>query len=524
MICIAKGCNQNSIEGKRYCNSHLCNYIKRDNIRCNNKIFRRDNCFIHAKYLWDKIGFFGLILSIIGVILTIIAIIFGNQIYYFIWGDINVDFKESKIKIINGKPYGFIEADNQLGKTLLYTNATLELFCKGINDMIEVDNNFKLEDEKEFLSQGTNKFYISSKNETLFIINQEGEQCIDAYYHLAKYVKINNTHGKLDKNMLFEIFDSGEIKVTEYGPNETINVNQCALCNISVVIKSSNLKNPIIKKDQSKLIVSKIKIVPYPTFYETWRFKNVPSRYFAKFGRLPSFSPCVNKSNCDIEFCEFLKEKYSIPIDCSSGSGIFQNKPLLEYVIINQSDCGLENNPESLINEGLRINSCHGGLKINKPKNISNLFTSNGWIYPEWKDSSKIHYLFDTSVEEGNKISIYFKDSKLFIKLIGTDGKYNVWVNNLSINHSWHNFYFSIDTYNKEVKFFFDKQQIASYNFPDINLIFPSTFYYGMDESFTYPGDFILDELLGFTRELNLEELQFIWENHTIQDIKTKRP
>ena len=60
-----------------------------------------------------------------GIILALIAIFFGPQIWYSIFGSISINYNANYFTNINGIDYAQIEVLNNLGHSLEYVNGTV---------------------------------------------------------------------------------------------------------------------------------------------------------------------------------------------------------------------------------------------------------------------------------------------------------------------------------------------------------------------------------------------------------------
>lgn len=313
-----KTCKNEALEGFSYCNRHLCNKTKRDGTRCKNKKFKgKDYCFPHTKYIiGNKIGLWGIV---IGIIIALIAIFFGNKLYYLVWGDIHIDFKENPedITYMEGKPYARIEVLNELGRSLQNIKGTITITCADIGGQI-TSRTFKLPENREFLPHNQVDFLIAHDQLFIDIINTRKDSCSDATLVSGKYKKINKTHGKLSEVILYEFFNDKEPIKINCGISSVIKANTCLYCDITTEIYASNKNKKFSKTETHKFIGFQTIINPFNDIIKSGSMGD-PFYMFIS-GYFSSFKLCngVTKDECHTLLCNEVK-KLGLDISCQEG-------------------------------------------------------------------------------------------------------------------------------------------------------------------------------------------------------------
>ena len=189
------------------------------------------------------------ILGVIGIILALIAILWGPKIYYFLWGDLKIDYKEDDVHVQDNKTYAKIEVINELGYSLEYVNGSVTLSCSGHDFQISSET-FKLEGGYDFLAHGSKQTFLFSPD--LFFVDLAKScnvNCSDASWDNAKYLRTNNSHAELKEITSFEFFVDDSLKIVrkQHKPNEKILSKTCVNCDILIKIYAANIKQPFTK-------------------------------------------------------------------------------------------------------------------------------------------------------------------------------------------------------------------------------------------------------------------------------------
>lgn len=316
MVCKAKGCNNPEEARFQYCKEHLCQKFKKNKERCKNQRLKNSiYCFSH-QYVYRRLS----ILGIISLILAIIAIIWGPDIYYFFNGNLNIDFREDSIFTDNqGKPYVKIEVTNELGYTLENIKGTATLNCLGGYE--RKSQIFELEGGYNMLTSGGKSTYLISPD-PLFVdlIKTRDYTCADVIFYRSHYEKLNESDAKLSSIESFLFFeDNGSIIRKTYENIEESPVDYvCIICNVMVNINSANIrrtfknlwKNPFSENGAHKFVGWSSRP---PIIEETMPYSS-PVLY-PSFDHVHRIRAPLVKTD-DRSICKRIKKEYDSGVNC----------------------------------------------------------------------------------------------------------------------------------------------------------------------------------------------------------------
>ena len=187
----------------------------------------------------------GLILAIISIILTIILAFVGPKLYYLVFGKLIIDYKEDDFSTKEGINYSKIEILNNLEYPLEYVNGTATLNCIGFNSQYR-SGTFKLEEGRDFLANGQKSEYLFAPDSLLINLaeNTKNFTCVDAVLEIAEYIKLNETHSKLNQIDTYEFFEEkGLLKVVKRNKTSQSPYRKCLRCKIIIDIYALGKKH-----------------------------------------------------------------------------------------------------------------------------------------------------------------------------------------------------------------------------------------------------------------------------------------
>ncbi len=266
------------------------------------------------------------ILWTIGIIVAILLAFFSPKLYYFMFGSLEIDFKENDILVKDGTPYVKIEVLNQLGYSLLYVNGTATLNCDGLMGSL-ISNPFRLEGNYDFLGHGTkSEFLLSPDQSFIDLIKTRDIGCSDVSFQFAKYEMFNKTHAKLTKVDSFEANGEENININKksYFFNESNQFFSCERCEVIISIYASNIKKPFTKIEYTSFVGS-IKNQPFqgimrkPEYIEA----NVNQFFNSRISFSQKYGPCKGMSgkDCASFLCKKIREQNIADTYCDQYQG-----------------------------------------------------------------------------------------------------------------------------------------------------------------------------------------------------------
>ena len=320
-ICRVKDCKNPVPDGFKYCNNHMCSRLKRNGTRCRNKKWGNSPfCFPH-QFTIIRLD----ILAIIGILLAVLSLFFGPQIYSSVFGKLEIDFKND-VLIKDGVSYAKIEVLNELGYSLLYVNGTATLNCDGLMGPF-TSGPFRLEGNYDFLAHGAKSEFLLSPDPFLIdLVKTRDVGCSDVTFQFAKYTMINKTHAHLSMVDSFDAYGENNtvIKKKSYLPNESFSFYPCEKCEILINIYAANVKEPFSKREYQSF-AGLVKTRPFQDFMKKPDYINVDVNEFfnSRIFFNPKYGPCENMTGreCATLLCGKIREQNITEIYCDQYGG-----------------------------------------------------------------------------------------------------------------------------------------------------------------------------------------------------------
>lgn len=299
----------------------MINGVKKKNLRRKNRMG-----IIQIYKRWSKTNRIFFWIALIALFVGIIAIIFGHQIWYALWGNLKIDYKEGSFITINGTNYAQIEVVNNLGKTLENVSGRVYLNCSNINYEMESEL-FTLGEERVFLSEKDGSEFLFSPDPKLIdLVETKNNFCSDASFEIANYKPINGTHASLENAKIYDFFlEDGEIKIVEKEfVQKVAPLRKCVYCDIFIKISASNLKKTREKEEFHRFSGGKYS----PSYYRS--IIEIPlgiSPYFAqtRITRTSGSDICKNnEENCSKMMCQMLANQYGVDLNCEESRLVYQ--------------------------------------------------------------------------------------------------------------------------------------------------------------------------------------------------------